>query len=412
MVRTRRRLGLNLAAVLAVLALAPLSCSYQRGGSRDATVHSAAVLTGAPVVVGFVTQEDSLTGSFPETRRAAQAAAAYINQELGGVAGGPFQLKTCQTDGSPEGSLACAHQLIAAKPVAVISGVDLAAGAALPMYAEAKVPYVTASPQLGPELNDANSYALTGGTAAELMGALQYLIPMRHDHRINILYVDLPGLLTGAIAAAKTIFDKTHVASRLIAEKADAADFTPALTAATSDQPDAVVVVFPAASCQRILNTAAGIGTAVPIVVPGACATPSVLSGAGPTAHVLAVTSLTLVPDSGGTPDEQAYRTRVASVDQAPLAQAAFAAVLVTHRLLVESGQSPPTSTEVTRALAGSHDHPGVMTHAFTCNRAQLRILPSVCNAFVRILSWRTDRLTDLLGDWVDGRPIAKLIGP
>ncbi len=120
------------------------ACTYHRGGgARVATAQQKGpVPTGSPLVLGFVTQEDSPTGSFPETRRAAQAAVAYVNEDLGGVEGRPLQLRTCRTDGSSEASQACARQLMAARPLAIIGGVDLGAGAALPAYQKAKVPYV------------------------------------------------------------------------------------------------------------------------------------------------------------------------------------------------------------------------------------------------------------------------------
>jgi len=417
---TRRRTGRapGSAAVLALLVALVIAlvtalagCTYQRGGGARAAKapQKGPVPTGAPLVLGFVTQEDSPTGSFPETRRAAQAAVAYVNEDLGGVEGRPLQLRTCRTDGSPEASQACARQLLAARPLAIIGGVDFGAGAALPAYQKAKVPYVSGTPQLLAELTDANSYALTGGTAAELLGTADYLIHTLHVHRVNALYVDLPGLLASAVASAKTIFDKEKIASRLVAEKADAADFTPALTSATADKPDAVVIVFPAASCQRILQAAAGLGTTVPLVVPGSCAIPRVLSAAGPTVPVLAASNYTLVPPTGGTPEEQAYRTRVAPADQAPIGQAAFSTVLDVRRLLVEAGTTP-TSDALRRGLAASHEHASVMAHPYTCDRKQLPLVTAICNGFVRILSWRNGQLSDATGRWIDGKQTAKLL--
>ena len=378
-----------LLAALSLLAVVLCACTYQRGGGmRVATIQQKGpVPTGVPLVLGFVTQEDSPTGSFPETRRAAEAAVAYVNEDLGGVEGRPLRLRSCRTDGSPESSQACARQLLAARPLAVVGGVDFGAGAALPAYEKAKVPYVSGSPQLLAELIDPNSYALTGGTAAELLGTADYLINTLHVHKVNALYVDLPGLLASATASAKTIFDKKKIANRLVAEKADAADFTPALTSATAGKPDAVVIVFPAASCQRILQAAAGLGTTVPLVVPGSCAVPRVLASAGPTVPVLAASNYTLVPGGGGTPEEQAYRQLFSPADQAPIAQAAFSTVLDVRRLLLEAGTSP-NSEAIRRGLAASHEHPSAMAHPYTCDRKQLPLVVAICNGFVRILSW------------------------
>jgi len=175
-----------------------------------------------------------------------------------------------------------------------------------------------------------------------------------------------------------------------------------------ADKPDAVVIVFPAASCQRILQAAAGRGTTVPLVVPGSCAVPRVLSAAGPTVPV--ASNYTLVPPTGGTPDEQAYRTRVAPADQAPIAQASFSTVLDVRRLLVEAGTTP-TSDALRRKLAASHEHPSVMAHPYTCDRKQLPLVTAICNGFVRILSWKNGQLSDATtGRWIDDKQTARLL--
>jgi len=124
---------------------------------------------------------------------------------------------------------------------------------------------------------------------------------------------------------------------------------------------------------------------------------------------VLAASNYTLVPPTGGTPDEQAYRQLVAAADQAPIAQAAFSTVLDVRRLLVEAGTSP-SSDAIRRGLNASREHPSVMAHPYTCDRKQLPLVTAICNGFVRVLSWRNGVLRDQLGTWVDGRKTAQLL--
>ena len=82
------------------------SVAYSHDGRRlvtasaDKTVRMWDSATGAPVVVGFVNQENAPAGSFPELRLGAQAALRYVNEELGGAGGRPIQLATCATAGS------------------------------------------------------------------------------------------------------------------------------------------------------------------------------------------------------------------------------------------------------------------------------------------------------------------------
>src|SRR5689334_13389432 len=233
-----RTSGLALAIAAAVSVLA--ACS----GSSDGTPASGK--SGAPpVVLGFVNMEGSPAGSFPESRLGAQAAVAHINDDLGGIDGRPVTLSACKTNGTAESSQGCAQKLLAAKPLAIVGGVDLGANASVHVVADAGVPYVTGSPTLGAELTTPGVSAFTGGTAAELLGIGDHLLK-QHATSIHVLHEDLPGLLTTAIGAASSIFKSKGVTDvKLVAEKADAPDFASALTAAAGGSPDAIIVVFP-----------------------------------------------------------------------------------------------------------------------------------------------------------------------
>src|SRR5438128_855692 len=119
-----RTFGLALAVAAAVSVLA--ACSGSSSGSP-----AAGGSAGPPLVLGFVNMEGAPTGSFPEARVGAQAAVDHVNDDLGGIGGRPVKLTTCTTNGSAESSQGCAQQLLAAKPVAVVGGVDLGANASV-----------------------------------------------------------------------------------------------------------------------------------------------------------------------------------------------------------------------------------------------------------------------------------------
>src|SRR3954470_12351471 len=266
-----RTSGLALAIAAAVSVLA--ACSGSSDGSPGSGGSKA-----PPVVLGFANMEGSPAGSFPESRVGAQAAVDQLNDK-GGIDGRPVKLTTCKTNGTAESSQDCAQKLLAAKPVAIVGGVDLGANASVHVIADAGVPYVTGSPTLGAELTTPGVFAFTGGTAAELLGIGDYLLD-QHVTSIHVLHEDLPGLLTTAIGAASAIFKSKGVTDvKLVAEKADAPDFAAALTAAAAGSPDAVIVVFPAQACARIMQAAQALSVKAPMYYPGACASPSVVAG-------------------------------------------------------------------------------------------------------------------------------------
>jgi len=363
------------------------------------------------VTLGFVTVENSTLGSYPETRRAAQAAVDHANATLDGVGGHPLRLVTCATDGSPESSQNCANRLVAQKPVAVIGGIDFGTQAAMPIYESAHIPYVTGSPQLSGELDSKNAFAFSGGSVAELLGITSYLTETKHIHSAHALYVDLPGLLTAAIQGSQNILRKKGVTDvRLIAEKSDAADFAPALTQAAAGNPGAIIVVFQAAACARIVQAAAALNVRSDIYLVGACATPAVPRAAGgKTQNLYFASSYIPVGTSGGDADTAAFRAAMPEADRTSASQGAFSSVLNVRALLAKTPQ--PTAADLTTALRATHDEPNVMAHPYTCDGKQISIFPAVCNSAMRLLRWQGNAFTDVTGTWQDGRQLVSLIG-
>ena len=392
------------AAVLLVAAVAA-ACS---GGSGQAGGPSKSPAI-PPVVVGFINMEGSPAGSFPEAGAGARAALAYVNDQLGGIGGRPLQLSSCKTNGTPESSQACAQQVLAAKPVAVVGGIDLAADASVSVVTAAGVPYVTGSPTLTGELTTPGSYAFTGGTAADLLGIGDYLIERLHVKSIHVLHEDLPGLLNAAISATGDIFRAKHVTDvKLVAEKADAADFAPALTAAAAGNPQAIVVVFPAQSCARILQAAQSLGVKSQMYYPGVCASKGVVGTAtGALDRSYFASGFLPVAASGGGPDADAFRKGVPVDQRSPVSEAAFGAVLNLARLM-SSGALTPAALKA--KLAATHDQPGALAHPYTCDGKQLPLLQSVCNSNVRLLQYRGGAFTDFLGDWISGAKLNDLV--
>ncbi len=397
-----------------VLSVGLAGCTSQRGGrptnpgltSGDAT----GTLSGPPIKIGFVSMENSALGSFPETRIAAQGAVAYADQALGGVQGHPIELVPCVTNGSPESSQDCANRLIAEKPVAVVGGVDLGTDAAMGLYERAGIPYVSGSPQVGGELSSPTSFSLTGGTLTDLLGITEYLTATKHLQKVRALYADLPGLLAAALQGSEKILRARGVSDfKLAKEKVDTADFAPAVSDAAADNPDAIIVVFPAQSCERIAQVAGTLKIRTPMYFVGSCASPAVARAAGPSAGNLYFASGYLpVGTSGGDRDAEAFRARVPAAQRSPLSQASFSTVLVVRSLLAEMSQ--PTSTDLTTALKATRDRANVMAHPFTCDGTAIKVFPAVCNTAVRILRWSGNDFADVSDTWVDGRELMKVL--
>lgn len=389
---------------VAVVVLAACSSGGSKAGGKKAG--------GSPVVVGFINQENSAVGSFPEVRSDAEAAVRYVNAELNGVNGHAIRLETCTTDGTPESSQACANRLRQRNPVAVLGGLDLGAAASIPVLDTAGIPYVGSSPSLGDELTASDGFMLTGGSAADLLGQATYVTDTLHAKKVAVLYIDLPGLLSTAVEAAKSVLTKKGVSDvKLVAEKADTPDFTPALTDIKSSNPDAIVAVFPAQGCSRIMQARKALAIRAKVFFPGACAAQSVIDAAGGGAEG-AYFSSGFLPYDGTDADVATYRAKRkaygATDPPSVLAQAGFGEVVDLREVLGEV-QGPLSPSGVTATFRTTRDHRGFMSHAFTCDRQQVFLLPAVCNANVRLLQYGGGHFTDVVNDWVNGADLIRL---
>jgi branched-chain amino acid transport system substrate-binding protein len=398
-----RRRGLALVAA-ACVALA--GCSDGGGGGASGGELDGG-LTGEPVVVGLINQEDAPLGSFPELRRGAEAAVRHVNADLGGVGGRPIRIAACATKGTAESSQACANTLVDRRPVAVIGGVDLGSAVSLPVLENAGVPYVGSLPQLGQELTSDGAYMLAGGTVADLLGQADYALGPLGAKRIGALYVDLPGVLTTVVRASEVVLKARGATDvKLVPARADEADFTPALKAATAGDPEVVFVVFPAQACARIMQAGRALGVKAAMFFPSACAERSVVEAAGGAAEGAYFGSAYL-PFADPSPEVETWRTQAKS--EGVLSQAGFSAVMNVHRILTEGAE--PTPAGVASALAAARDHPGYMTHAYTCDGKQVPVMKAVCNSHVRILRYQDGRFDDVVGDWVDGSHLVSAFG-
>jgi branched-chain amino acid transport system substrate-binding protein len=385
-------------AVVTLMALVAAACS---GGGAGKKADNA-------IVLGMINQEDAPIGSFPEAREAAQAAVAHVNEDLGGVNGRPLRLEVCRTTGTPESSAACANSLLAKRPVAVLGGVDLGAAASLPVFEKAGIPYVGGTPALGEELTSPAAWMLAGGVVADLLGQADYALGTLKVKKVGAIYVDLPGVLTTVISAAEVVLRGKGVTDvKLVAAKADAADFAPSVKAATAGTPDALIVLFPAQTCARIMSAARSLNVKAKVFYPSACASQAVVDAAGPAAENAYFASAYL-PFDDPSPEVATWRTEARVTKPSALSQAGFAVVMDVHSLLQGGADTPAAVTDELRATMG---RPGFMAHPYTCDRRQVSLLAAICNPYVRLLQFKGGKFVDVTGNWVSGADLVKLFG-
>jgi branched-chain amino acid transport system substrate-binding protein len=352
--------------------------------------------------------EDAPTGSFPEFRRAAEAAVTYVNGQLDGVGGRPIRLEKCTTSGAPETSQACANKLRAKGVVGVIGGVDIGAAASLPVLEQARIPYVSASPSLGDELTSDDAFMLTGGTGADLLGQAAYAIDTLHVKKVGIVYADLPGLLSTAVEATKEVLQKKGVSGvKLVAAKADSRDLAPSLSQVNEGNPDVIVSVFPAQGCARIMQAKESLDIKAKMFYPGACAEQSVFDTAGSGAEGAYFGTGFLPYTDRADPGVAVYREKTKEKPSV-LSQAGFGVVMDLRAIMSDNSGAVTAEALITK-LKATRAQPGFMTHDYTCDGKQVELLSAICNANIRILQFDKGGFTDVGGNWVNGADLVKL---
>jgi branched-chain amino acid transport system substrate-binding protein len=405
---------LRVLLIVVVTAACLTACSGGEGdGATDGAPRRA---TGEPLVVGLLNMDASPLGSFPELRRDAEVAARYVNEELGGVDGRPLQLEACGADGTAESSRACATELVAKRPVAVLGGVDLGGDGSLPVLEGAGVPYVGLTPGLGAELTSSSSFMLAGGIAADLLAQVDHITGALKATNVGVVHQSFPGLQAAAVLVARAILQKRGVTNLRIVPVADGvADLAPAVRAATVDRPEVLLAVFPAQGCGRVLDAARAVRLTSKLFLPSSCLDPDLVSKAGTLATEVTFASSLLPYTDAGHPEVATYLDRMrrygsAEAQPSALSQAGFALVMDLHRQLSELDRKKLTAAALTSRLRTARNQPAFMGHPFSCDGQAVTILPAICSTSVRVLRLTDGALHDVTGDWANGAGLVKLL--
>ena len=252
--RTARLATLLTAGVLVLAACGDDTAST----TADASADLGNKATGEPILLGFINDD---TGPIPlaDYSVGAKAAADYVNGH-GGVNGRPIELVTCSSNGSPEGTIACANQMIEKKVVAVSLGAVIGADALTKPLTEAKIPIwgTTAS---GVELA-----ANPAATFGSMPFALIFSGVWKFFNQVETKKVVLMGPDAGK--ATKDLADNVIIPSAkaagldlsYTAYNPASPDFAAAVTAAKKNDADGIFINGSEADCTNAIKTAKQLG--------------------------------------------------------------------------------------------------------------------------------------------------------
>ena len=383
-----------------------------------------------PVVIGIMNPEGDPAGSFPEYTVMAQAAADYINKELGGVGadyakgvgGRPIKLEICKMAISPADSQKCANELAAKKPLVVYSTLNFF-GNHFSILNAAKIPVVIGTPIAAADFTTKGAYAIGGGGGCLGVhtGLVQFVaenvLKYKANTKIGVPWANTPpgvfcyhdlekkplnvlnGTVTKTTAKLKgKMPGMTHIGVPI---KPGQADVTPDAQKVLDFAPDAVIFSGQGADCWTLVNSMLKLGWTpdkTPLVLTGACIDLTTMKALGNKIKGVYTIGAASLLDPDGLTDPQLKRE--AKIYNAKGAKYAadktskdkgfgtqgFTGVMAIWQMANQLGKKL-TGPALTKLLEGTTKQHSFANTGIACKKA-VKPYVSVCNSIVSASQW------------------------
>jgi branched-chain amino acid transport system substrate-binding protein len=332
-----------------------------------------------PIVLGMINQENTPLGSFPEVRAAAEAAAAWVNAELGGVDGRPVEIRSCITSFDVEQSQSCALELQQQGVVALVGGVDVTSNGSYPVIEQNGLAVVGGIPANLVEQRSPNAFFFSGGGA----GAAAAFMADAADKgatTVALAYGEFESFEVAARTYGAAVGESLGLDVELIPFSLFATDYLPVLTKAQEVGADAIIVLAADTACVPLMQTAVDLGLDAQLYLTGACAAESILDAAGETAVGPIFNSEG--PVSQDDTEGQLYQEAVDRYATEPAGGAGtvgFRGFMNLYALLRELGADGVSSEALIELARSAVDRPSFWGHPYTCDGQQVPGLPALC---------------------------------
>ena len=277
---------------LAVLSLVAASCGDDDDGggataedssssttAADETDDGGEEATGEPFTIGVVNIEGAPSFDFPEFTDGFDAAAKYVNEELGGLGGRPIEIEECIAQGTPESSQQCAQELASKDVELALIGLDIFTD--YNTFAAAGIPVIGSVPIL-PGDYGADAIYLTGGNlsamsaiakvAQEVVGAKTVGIISTDNAAGNAAVQILEPALTNAGIEFTTVKGGDNETD---------AGYQGLVRQAAEGDPDALISLYAGPGCVGTIRARKSLGIEVPAITTGLCRSKDVIDVVG-----------------------------------------------------------------------------------------------------------------------------------
>ncbi len=340
----------SVVVALAVLALIAVSCGDDGDtGSTDLDLE--------PVRVGFDSQEEELF-SIIEARRAAEAAVAYINAELGGVDGHPLELEVCTSGDGPEGAVACAQQFANDDSIHVMMTSSFSSNEAAEVTVAAGLPLLALA-NLPDDWQRDTEWIFDPGFLGIAQGPVDYAADSLGAESIAIICLDDPFFLEACDAAMIFAQEAGMEVQAPTPAGFEQADFVGVVTASGAADVDVVFTVIDGSQCAPIADAFTALSVTTTVLTVDTCALEDSVS-TGALDGWLVFGASALPADPSGASAEILEGQRIIDTygsDEAELYGLAgwgMASTLAVHEALADVGYDNLSREAVNQALSRS----------------------------------------------------------
>lgn len=371
--------------------------------STDASADAPIAASGDPIVFGVLNMEAGPV-TFPEVVAGEQAAADYVNANLGGIGGHPIKLITCQTDGQPSTSQRCANQLLDQNPVAILGGADPGAPGAMPIWEQAGLAYLGGVSFTPVEQNSPNAVIFSSVSTGDNAAASVYAAKTLGATSAAVIYTsDTQGTHTAEDIIIPTMTAAGIGAITKVAIPPTASDVSAAVATAMGANPDIIYVDTPAA-CPNILSSLKQLGNTSAIFGIDTCTSPAAIAGANGGAEGLYFAAPVEDPGSGSA-DATVFLAAMSQYAPDGVALNSLSAIGFQTVMNVQAALKDFTSADLTKgkilaAFTEGSDHVNFMAHPYTCDGKQLAGATAICNAYQQIRQIKDGKVVVAEQDW------------
>ncbi|WP_420452296.1 ABC transporter substrate-binding protein [Ilumatobacter sp.] len=386
--------------------------------------------TGEPIEIGVQNHEGDPNGSFPEYSLAVQAAADYINAELGGLGGRPIEIELCKSAVAPDDSQRCANELSASGAELILSTVNFF-GNHYSIYQGSDIPVIVGTPLTIADFTSEGVYSIGagGGCLGVHTGLVEFATNQIEElegidvQRVSVPWADTPpGVVCYNDLEAKpldVIAGEEPGDAERAGEKPDltyvgvpitpaAPDVTPQATEVLEFDPDVIIFSAQGADCWNFVDALGRLGWTtddIPLVLSSSCTDLEAMRAAGDLSegiYVVGSSSGLLSPlgslEGDRLEDATVYQEKAMEYGMSEadvfktFASAGFAAMMNIWNMAnrVDGEVTPEAIEEVLAATDGSQDVFG--STPLDCSGAPEPYV-AVCNSSVGANVWNGEEL-------------------